>query len=137
VETGYAGGCLCGAVRYECTGEPAFSGNCHCADCRRSSGGAFAPAMMFNEAQVRLTGTPRYYRSLGDSGRWIERGFCPDCGSQLFTRLEAFPGVLGVKAGSLDDPSRFQPVLDFYVASAPPWDHMSPTLPKRPGSPRG
>ena len=137
MDSRYTGGCLCGALRYDGAGEPAFSGNCHCADCRRVSGGAFAPAMMFPEGALTVSGTPRWFRSLGDSGRWIERGFCAECGSQLFTRLEAMPGMLAIKAGSLDDASRYQPVLDFYVASAPPWDHMNPALPKRPGSPRG
>ena len=130
------GGCLCGQVRFECDGEPQFSGNCHCKDCQRASGAAFTPAMMFAKSAVTVTGSPKYYRSRGDSGRWIERGFCPDCGSPMFTRLEAFPEVLIVRAGVLDDPSAFQPVLDFYVASAPHWDHMNPELPKRPGPPR-
>jgi hypothetical protein len=44
------------------------------------------------------------------------------------------PGVLGVKAGTLDNPSGYVPKLDFYVASAAPWDHMSPQLPKKIGA---
>jgi hypothetical protein len=132
----YDGGCLCGQVRFHCEGEPQFSGNCHCKDCQRASGGSFTPAMMFPRAAVTVTGSPKFFRSRGESGRGIERGFCAECGSPMFTRLEAFPEVLIVRAGVLDDPSTFQPMLDFYVASAPHWDHMNPELPKRPGSPR-
>ena len=41
--TRFTGGCLCGAVRYECSADPFFMGNCHCRDCQRSSGGAYEP----------------------------------------------------------------------------------------------
>ena len=136
MESKYSGGCLCGKVRYESAAEPQFSGNCHCKDCQRVSGGAFAPAMLFAEAGMTISGAPKFFRSHGDSGRWIERGFCPECGSQMFTRLEGLPGALVIKAGTLDDSSSFSPTLDFWVASAPPWDHMDPALPKRPRSPR-
>ncbi|MDW5415259.1 GFA family protein [Iodobacter sp. CM08] len=133
----YAGACLCGEVRYESDSEPAFSGNCHCKDCQRSSGGSFTPAMFFAEASVSISGAPKYFRSTGDSGRFIERGFCPSCRSQLFTKLEMMPGVLGIKAGTLDDASMFNPRLDFYVSSAQHWDHMDPRLPKSEKSPQG
>lgn len=42
--------------------------------------------------------------------------------------------MLGIKAGTLDNPSSYVPELDFYVASAVPWDHMSPELPKKQGA---
>jgi hypothetical protein len=133
----YSGKCLCGAIQYTCTADPAFSGNCHCKDCQRSSGGPFIPAMLFPDSAVEISGTPKYFKSTADSGKFIERGFCRECGSQLFTKLEVLPGMLGVKAGTLDDASTFSPQLDFYVASAQPWDHMDASLPKMPGPPRG
>lgn len=132
----YSGGCLCGDVRYAIDAEAAFSGNCHCTDCQRTSGGPYAPVMMFPSQAVTITGEPQYFESKGDSGSIIERGFCRTCGSQLFLKLEAIPRLLGVRAGSLDDPSLFQPGMDFYVSSAQPWDHMDPALPKRALSPR-
>jgi len=132
----FEGRCLCGAVSYSSTVAPVFAGNCHCKDCQRASGGPYTPALMFPAAAVQIRGTPRYFASRGDSGRTIERGFCPDCGSQLFSRLEGLPGMLGVRAGTLDDAAQFKPQLDFYVASAQPWDHMDPELPKKPGPPR-
>jgi hypothetical protein len=93
--------------------------------------------MLFAATAVEIVGAPTYFRSLGDSGKFIERGFCSTCGSQMFTKLEAMPEMLGVKAGILDNASRFNPQLDFFVASAQPWDCMSQGLPKVPGSPRG
>jgi hypothetical protein len=57
------------------------------------------------------------------------RGFCPICGSRLFSKPPV-PELMGITAGSLDDPSWFQPMIDFYTATAQPWDYMNPDLPK-------
>ena len=137
METKYTGGCLCGSVRYTCASDPVFSLDCHCKDCQRSSGGAYVPAMVFAAANVEVTGTPMYYARKGDSGRTIERGFCPQCGAGLFAKLEVAPGQLVIRAGSLDDASRFDPKVNFFVASAQPWDEMNAALPKVARAPGG
>ena len=77
----------------------------------------------------------KYFKSRADSGNAIERGFCPNCGSQLFTRLQMMPDVLGLRAGTLDAPENFEPTLDMYTASAPYWDQMNPALLKFPAAP--
>ena len=130
----YSGRCLCGELSYSVDVEPLFSGNCHCRDCQRSSGSAFIPAMIFAEKSVHISGEAKYFESISDSGSVHGRGFCENCGSQLFAKFSAMPGMLGVKAGTLDNPSSYVPKLDFFVASAAPWDHMDPRLPKTPGA---
>ncbi|PRC91982.1 GFA family protein [Solimicrobium silvestre] len=130
------GSCLCGAVHFEYSGEPVFSGNCHCRDCQRSSGSAFTPALFVPEENVSISGAVKYYESKADSGNAISRGFCPNCGSQLFARLEIMPKMLGLRAGTLDDPSNFHPKVNFFTSSASHWDHMNPDLPTYPKSPR-
>ncbi|MEO9384438.1 GFA family protein [Chromobacterium phragmitis] len=129
----YTGQCLCGEIRYVVDAEPLFAGNCHCKDCQRSSGGAFIPAMLFPESSVAIHGAAKYFETTADSGHTHGRGFCPHCGSQLFARFSRFPGMLGIKAGTLDDASRYAPKLDFHVASAAPWDFMDTRLPKKQG----
>ncbi|WP_348550735.1 GFA family protein [Acidithiobacillus sp.] len=133
----YSGKCLCGKVSYSVNAEPMFSGNCHCKDCQRSSGSAFIPAMIFREKDVDIIGEVKYFESQADSGDTHSRGFCPNCGSQLFARFSGMAGALGVKAGTLDDSSNYAPNLDFYVGSAAPWDFMDPQLPKKQGAARG
>ena len=64
------------------------------------------------------------------SGKYVERGFCPNCGSRMLGNLERYPDIVGILAGSLDDPSLHKPVMDIYTASAHPWDHMAPDLQK-------
>jgi len=130
------GGCLCGAVRYVARSAPFFSGNCHCRDCQKSSGSGFVPAMMFARDTVTIEGEPTYFRVTADSGLTNDRGFCPRCGSQLFTKLEMLPHALGVHAGTLDRPDHFRPTLEFHLASKAPWSSIDSTLPHKPRGPR-
>jgi hypothetical protein len=124
------GGCLCGAVRYEATGHTVFSVNCHCRDCQRTSGGAYTPALLVPESSITISGEVTYYESTADSGRKVSRGFCPKCGSQLFAKLEMLPDIIGIRAGTLDDPSLFNPGVDIFTSSAAHWDFMNPDIPK-------
>lgn len=134
MEAKYSGQCLCGAITYSINQESVFSGNCHCTSCQKSSGSAYAPAMIFPEKAVTIHGNVTSYSRTADSGGTHQRGFCPTCGSQLFSWFSNMPGMLGVKAGTLQDPSRYIPKLDFHVKSAAPWDFMDPKLPKKQGA---
>jgi hypothetical protein len=127
-----SGGCACGAVRYEVEAEPIVMLNCHCRDCQRASGSAYAAIVVVPKSAVRLEGELRFHKVLGDNGKAVERGFCPACGSPIGTKLEKIPDILGLQAGSLDDPSRHRPTMDIFTASAQPWDHMSPETRKVP-----
>lgn len=120
------GGCLCGAVRYRASAPPVFQLFCHCRDCQKASGSASAPIAFFAEDQLAIEGAVSYFTSLGSSGKPIHRGFCPSCGSQLFGRLERVPGMMSIRAGTLDDPTQFQPTLHIHASQAVPWEHIDP-----------
>ena len=98
------GGCACGAIRYEYSGEPILSLHCYCRDCQRRSGTAFASGLGVPINVVKIKGEPRYYEVTADSGKKRQLGFCATCGSPLFTKLEAMPNVIGITPASLDDP---------------------------------
>ncbi len=125
-----SGGCACGAIRYACEAEPLVMLNCHCRDCQRASGSAYAAILVVPKATVEMHGEPRYHKVVGKSGSEVERGFCPACGCQVAVRLGRMPDILGLQAGSLDDPSVYRPKMDVFTSSAQPWDHMSPDTKK-------
>jgi len=125
-----SGGCACGAIHYECSADPIVMLNCHCRDCQRASGSAYAAVVAVPKSAVQVRGEPRYYKVVGKAGKAIERGFCPTCGSQLTVKLERLPDILGLQAGSLDDPSIYRPKMDVFTSSAQPWDHMNPNIQK-------
>jgi hypothetical protein len=125
------GGCACGAIRYESTGTLLFSLNCHCRDCQRETGGAYAPIVGVSTVGFRLLqGTPRYFEVTADSGSKTRRAFCGECGSPLFGQPESRPDIVTIRVGSLDYPSDFRPAQDIFTASAQRWDYMNPDLPK-------
>ena len=126
---------MCGGVRYECAADPIAMGNCHCRDCQRASGSAFAAAVLVPTQAVKIAGEVKYHEVTRESGLIVSRGFCPNCGARLFGNPAASPDMMGIMAGSLDDPSWFHPQADIYIASAQPWDYMNPHLPKFPKMP--
>ncbi len=132
------GGCVCGAIRYEAAAEPLMMFNCHCNDCRRFSGSAFVSAVVFAADGFRFTrGTPSYFDTVAASGGTHRRGFCADCGARLTggENPEGTSGIVGVTAGSLDDPCVFQPQMDLFTVDAAAWTRMDPAIPKLEGQP--
>ena len=129
------GGCLCGAVHYETTADAVMAGNCHCRDCQKASGSAYAPTLFVPQSDLKVVGEVKYYTSKGDSGKEVRRGFCPVCGSQLLGTIEVIPHLVAIRAGTLDQPKEFIPHLDLYTSSANYWDFMDPKLPKFEKSP--
>ena len=125
----FSGGCLCGAVRYSCSAEPAMAGHCHCEDCRRSSGTGHSSHLAVPEASVTLTGETKGYERPANSGNVVTRHFCPNCGAAVFSRNAAMPGMMFLRASSLDDLEVFKPQMHVYVARAASWDYRHGDLP--------
>ncbi len=119
------GRCLCGAVTYVAKAEPLMMLNCHCRDCQRASGSAYAAVVVVPIDSVQIEGELQYHRWIGGEGNVVERGFCPTCGGRVANKLGRIPNILGLMAGSLDDPSLFKPTMEIFTASAHPWDHMA------------
>ena len=118
----YTGGCLCGAVRYEINGEPVRTAMCHCDDCRRVTGSAYATNFFFKADDIVVTkGTTKSFQHKGDSGNTLTKEFCPECGSPIFNSSAAGTGVKGVKAGTLDDVKGLRPQIEVYVSRRLPF----------------
>ena len=98
------GGCLCGAVRYRVSGEPAATTLCHCRSCRRASGGTNVAWAVFDHSAFEwLSGYPGAY----SSSPGIEWLFCRDCGSLVGYRRSSRPDHMDITTGTLDDPNLY------------------------------
>ena len=117
----YAGGCLCGAVRYEAVGAPTAMGHCYCADCRKASGSGFIPFMGFDASAVRITGQTLLFRSRSFRGTQAVRNACPICGGLVFGGEVGKDASHTIYAGSLDDPSLFHPTMAIFNRDRPDW----------------
>ena len=125
----FTGGCLCGAVAYQGEGAPVFCGHCQCVDCRKTSGTGHGSHMAMPEAAVQLSGDVSSYDRPADSGNMVSRSFCPQCGSALYSTNSGMPGMLFLRASSLDDPNVFNPQMVVYTRSGAAWDLIDAQLP--------
>lgn len=111
-----SGGCNCGQVRYELSGEPIRVGVCHCETCRKHSGSAFSFFGVWPKASANLTGELACWRSRAGGER-----FCPICGSSLFCWDEGSDEI-EIKLGTLDGgPSALTPAYELWTFRREPW----------------
>lgn len=116
------GGCLCGAVRYESTGEIARRFLCHCSDCKRAGGSVFHFGVTVPRSGFRLLqGELKDYAATADSGRRVVRRFCPTCGTGVLNELELRPDYVAIRAGTLDDPGLVAPDYEVFARSKAAW----------------
>jgi hypothetical protein len=128
-EATYAGGCLCGAVRYRASGPARNLCYCHCDSCRRAAGSPSVPWATFERAQFALSrGALAEFRSSAQ----VVRGFCAACGSSLTYRNEKRPTEIDVTLGTLDEPQLLAPQMHVWVADKLPWVQIADGLPQWP-----
>ena len=120
-----SGGCLCGAVRYEINLDGAETGNCHCRDCQKNSGGAFMPFTTVDAGQLRWISAPTGATKASDTA---ERRFCASCGTPLTWEGKNYQHHQSVSTGTLDDVSGIEIAFEIYTRSR--W----PALPPVPGA---
>lgn len=125
----YSGGCACGAIRYETSSDPIFQNHCQCSDCQKRSGTGHASYLVFpQQADVSITGNASKWKVAAASGNSKTHAFCTTCGTPVYLTLTAMPDLLVIHAGSLDDPSHFNPEALTYSIRGYAWDTMDPSL---------
>lgn len=129
----YQGGCLCAAVTYELLTTPKAVSHCHCSQCRKGHGAAFASYGSIPRSMLRiLRGAASIKRYA--SSRTVVREFCSECGSTLFwSRTEGdFADWISISLGTLDSPFQPQEQKHIHVGSAAPWYLAVSSLPEAP-----
>jgi hypothetical protein len=128
------GGCMCGAVRYETTGDPFGVGHCHCHSCRRHNGAAVVTLAGFKVGQVKFTGDER---KVYNSSPGVARAFCGKCGTPL--TWEADGGDLGpiieLHISTFDDPDTLVPTSHAFYPERIRWLEVLDNLPRFEGLP--
>ncbi len=128
-EKSASGGCMCGALRYELSGEPVSVIHCHCLSCRRHTGAPVVSLVGLKKNQVRFTAG---VRGRYESSPGVGRGFCNQCGTPL--TWEGDGGELGplieIHIGTLDDPSQFTPKSHLHHDERIAWFDVADDLPR-------
>jgi len=122
------GSCLCKKVRIQIPDRFQLVGNCHCSECRKFSGSAFATAGVVDIADVNILEGEELiscYHKTDDT----DLGFCSNCGSSLFSR-KLRTGKCNIRLGILDDVPTQRPGFHIFVGSKAPWYDITDDLAK-------
>jgi len=119
------GGCACGKVRYRMTTEPMFVHCCHCTECQRNSGSAFALNAMIEADRVeQLSGEVELINTPTPSGKGQKIFRCPDCKVAVWSNYAVAnigDRMRFVRVGTLDDASAVTPDIHIFARSKQPW----------------
>jgi hypothetical protein len=123
------GRCLCGDVRYEISAPLGPVIYCHCSQCRRASGSAFATNASVAAKSFRITsGKDRLVEYESSPGKL--RRFCGRCGSPVSSRMRDVPEIVRVRLGLLDGDPGDRPVAHLHAGSKAPWFEITDDLPR-------
>jgi hypothetical protein len=123
------GGCLCGGVRFRISGKLGPAGFCHCRQCQRASGSAFAANAPVRTGYFAIVSGPDLVTEYESSpGKF--RAFCRTCGSPVYSRRDTEPELRRIRLGTLDgDPER-RPLAHVWVSAKAPWYAIGDALPR-------
>jgi hypothetical protein len=115
--------CLCGGIQLSYSGRLGPANYCHCEDCRRANGSAFNIGIRVDRKDLGMKATTELssYRFRSSSGREIERCFCGNCGSPIYTLHPDRPEYAWVKAGIINQPEIVKPTFENWIKDKVKW----------------
>lgn len=121
--TRHAASCRCGQLRATVTGDPVRVSVCHCLNCKKRSGSAFAVQARWPDQQVMIEGRSNAWTSSwADSGNPATFYFCPDCGSDVYYVINGkFDGLVAIPLGAFDDPFFLTPAFSVWEERKHDW----------------
>lgn len=117
--------CRCGQLRAIVTGAPVRVSVCHCLNCKKRSGSAFAVQARWPADRAKIEGRSKSWVAISDNGKKGMFHFCPDCGSDVHYEIEAMPDVVAIPLGAFDDPFAFSPAFSVWENRKHDWVEIS------------
>ena len=114
--------CRCGQLKASVIGEPVRVSVCHCLNCKKRSGSAFAVQARWPAEQVSIVGRSSSHTTVADSGNISTHYFCPDCGSDVhYENHGKFDGLVAIPLGAFDDPYFASPSFSVWEKRKHDW----------------
>jgi len=116
------GSCLCGAIRYQVEMDDNVDTVvfCHCKRCRKWSGSAFTSVIAINASDFHFLAGQHKIKNFSING--VNRYFCNECGSNLFTSRDNDKAFYRLRIGTLDTPIYPKQKIHIYTGSKANWD---------------
>mgnify|MGYP006230178149 FL=1 len=116
----FTGSCLCGSVNYKSNSDPLVIQNCHCDQCRKATGSVYLTNLFIKEENFEIIGEVNNYMHLSDAGNNMTKYFCPKCGSQVFGKNSGRPGIITIRAGTVNEKDIIKPIRNLFLKSKVP-----------------
>ena len=116
----FTGSCLCSSVNYKSNSNPLVIQNCHCDQCRKATGSVYLTNLFIKEENFEITGEVNNYTHLSDAGSNMTKYFCPKCGSQVFGKNTGRPGIITIRAGTVNEKDIIKPIRNLFLKSKIP-----------------
>lgn len=114
--------CRCGQLKVTVTGDPVRLSVCHCLNCKKRSGSAFAVQARWPADQVRIQGLSKGFVLTADSGNRATFHFCRECGSDVHYEINGkFDGLIAIPLGAFDDPYFASPKFSVWEERKNAW----------------
>jgi hypothetical protein len=126
-----AASCRCGQLRATVTGDPVRVSVCHCLNCKKRSGSAFAVQARWPSEQVTIEGRSQSFDIVADSGNRGIFHFCPDCGSDVYYRIDGpsvdpkLADLTAIPLGAFNDPYFASPRFSVWEGRKHDWVEIS------------
>lgn len=126
------GACHCRDISYEAIIDPDRVSICHCTDCQALTGSAYRVTVPTPVENFKLlSGSPKVYIKIGDSGAQRAQAFCPRCGSPLYVYGVDNPTTYGLRVGCIAQRHQLVPTRQVWCRSALGWASNIANIPKR------
>ncbi|MFO7541535.1 MAG: GFA family protein [Thiobacillus sp.] len=125
----YTGGCLCGSVRFEITGPIHDIVYCHCSQCRKAQGSAFATNGIVMARDFKLLSGADALSAF-ESSPGQTKYFCKTCGSPVLSRTASRPEQVRVRVGTIESDIVEQPIAHIFATSKANWETIAGDLPQ-------
>jgi hypothetical protein len=118
--------CRCSRLKATATGEPVRVSVCHCLNCKKRSGSAFAVQARWPKGQVAIEGESKTFVMVADSGNRATFHFCPECGSDVYYEIDGkFNDLVAIPVGAFDDPYFAAPRFSVWEKRKHDWVEIS------------
>lgn len=116
------GGCACGKVRYRLNRSPLFVHCCHCGECQRETGSAFAVNALIEGNAVHLDGDkpePVALPTASGNPHTVLR--CPTCKTAVWSEYSSGNLIAFIRVGTLDTPDLSPPDIHIFTNYKQDW----------------
>jgi len=127
----FTGGCICGAISYECSDAPKFSMICQCRQCQRITGAGHAAQFAVDISKSKIKGDVKFFDLTSEAGNLVKSAFCGTCGNPIYKKTSMAPDLIMFHAATLDEPSSYQPEMVVYSKYGQAWDKIDPEIPRK------